>query len=192
MANGFIKLNRSLLNWRFYKDLKTKTLFIHLLLRASYIDTEYRGLEIKRGQFLTSVKQLSEETGLSEKEVRNALEKMKGEELQIETSRKYGTIITITKYEVYQGDQTNETTTVTDNYINAEGLYYSLSLEEQNLLRLLKTNTQLELEEVALLRKYCSEPKTGIMWQKAVEKITGRNYNLYITEKMRLAIRRIS
>lgn len=111
---GWIKVHRSLLEWEWYGDVHTKVLFIHLLLSANHADNKWRGIEIGRGQLWTSVKHLSEATGLSDKQIRNALKKLeKTGEICNEGASK-GTMITVCKYDSYQdlsndeGEQTGE------------------------------------------------------------------------------------
>lgn len=70
---GFAKFPRSLLKWDYYKDLPVKTLYFHCLFKANYKDNVWRGIQIKRGQFVTSYKHLSVETGLTLKQVRRAI-----------------------------------------------------------------------------------------------------------------------
>lgn len=102
MDNGYISLYRKLLNWEWYTDVNAKTLFIHCLLRANYKDNKWRGIEIKRGQFLTSLSSLSKESGLSERQVRTALDKLiLTNELTSNSNNKYR-IITVLKYNEYQ------------------------------------------------------------------------------------------
>lgn len=104
LKNGYIKLWRSLADWEWYKDWKTTRLFVHLLITANYEDGTWQNIEVKRGQRVTSVAKLSEETGLSSKEIRGILDRLKKtNELAIKTTNKY-TIITIEKYEFYQSD----------------------------------------------------------------------------------------
>lgn len=84
---GFIKISRNILEWEWYSDPCTKSVFIHC---------------IKRGQFVTSLAVLAEETGLSVKNVRTALDHLKAtNELAIEASPK-GRIITVKNYAKYQ------------------------------------------------------------------------------------------
>lgn len=83
--NGFVKLYRSMLDWEWYTDTNVKSLFIHLLLKCNYEPKKWRGVEIEKGQFVTSLKNLSEETGLTSREVRTALDKL-SETGEIETS----------------------------------------------------------------------------------------------------------
>jgi predicted transcriptional regulator len=99
---SWIKLHRKMLEWGFYRDISTKCLFIHLLLKANYYDNMFNCIMVKRGQRWTSVKSLSQETGLTEKQVRLSLVKLtKGEQIGIQTASN-GTMITVCKYEEYQ------------------------------------------------------------------------------------------
>ena len=43
LTGGFIKIHRSLLEWEWYQDTNTKTVFIHLLLTANYKDKNWKG-----------------------------------------------------------------------------------------------------------------------------------------------------
>ena len=40
-TRGFVKLPRSLLEWRWYGDLNTRSLYIHLLMTAAWDDAVY-------------------------------------------------------------------------------------------------------------------------------------------------------
>lgn len=105
---GYIKLWRSLLKWEWYSDANVSRLFIHLLLTANYEDTTWRGETIHRGQRLTSVAKLAEETGLTTKEVRTALGKLtRTNELTIRTTNRYS-VITIEKYGSFQSPDNGE------------------------------------------------------------------------------------
>jgi len=70
---GWIKLYRDLIHWRWYKNKNVKIMFIHLLLRANHKNGSFENIKLTKGQLITGRKQLSEETGLSEREVRTAL-----------------------------------------------------------------------------------------------------------------------
>lgn len=67
MANKttFVKLDRNILEWRWYKDQNTKALFIHLLLKANIRPHGFRTVTINRGELATSYASLAAETGLS-------------------------------------------------------------------------------------------------------------------------------
>ena len=93
---GWIKLHRLILDWQFYKNNKVKALFIHLLLLATY------SAAVERGMIKTTIRKLREETGLTEQEIRTALDKLQrcGTITQ-ETTPKYHTI-KIVNWELYQ------------------------------------------------------------------------------------------
>lgn len=73
---GFVIEPRAILTNEWYTDPLTMHLLRHCRLRANFENTKWRGIEIKRGQFVTSLKTLSTETGMSVMQVRTALEKL--------------------------------------------------------------------------------------------------------------------
>lgn len=100
--SGFIKMHRRIVEWEWYRDIPVRVLFEHLLLRANYKDLRFRGCEIRRGSLAASRRSLAEETGLSEQQIRTALEKLRrtGE---IETAAKGNfTLIKVMNYNRYQ------------------------------------------------------------------------------------------
>lgn len=109
MAPGWIKLHRQFLDWEWYKDTNTKSLFLHLLLCANREAKKWQGITIDRGQLATGRKQLSAELGISEQSVRTSMERLKStSELTIKTTNKFS-IITINKYDLYQnGEPSNQ------------------------------------------------------------------------------------
>ncbi len=108
---GFVKIDRKILNWRWYKNINTFKLFMHLLLNANFCDAQFETHTIKRGQLVTGRKQLSADTGLSERQVRTALNNLKTtNNVTIKPTSKYS-IITIVDYEKYL----DSTGTLTNN-----------------------------------------------------------------------------
>ena len=100
--SGYIKLHRKLLNWCWWHDLNTRSLFIYLLLAANWEDKHFHNITVKRGQLVTSVASLSKNVGISAKAVRVALNHLKTtNEVAIETTNKW-TLITVVNYEKYQ------------------------------------------------------------------------------------------
>ena len=77
MSNGWISLHRQFLEWEWYDDINTKCLFIHLLLIANHKDAKWRGKTIKRGQRFLSIKNISNDLNLSQKQIRTSLGKLK-------------------------------------------------------------------------------------------------------------------
>jgi len=102
MSTGWIKIHRQLLEWEWYDDVNTKCLFLHCLLRANHSDTEWRGHNIKRGQFLTSVDTLTRETGLTVSQIRTSLKKLISTSEIASKSQARSTVITVVGYDSYQ------------------------------------------------------------------------------------------
>ena len=74
---GWIKLFRQITDWELYRDSNSKVLFFHILLKTAYEDyTDEQGFKIHAGYYLTSIRQLADETGLSIRQVRTALDKL--------------------------------------------------------------------------------------------------------------------
>jgi hypothetical protein len=100
--NGFIKLHRKILNWQWYEDTNVFRLFTHLLFTANWEDKKWLNILIKRGQLVTSLEGLSGQTGLTVKQIRTALDKLKmTNEITTKTTNRY-TLVTIEKYSDYQ------------------------------------------------------------------------------------------
>ena len=99
---GWIKIHRQLLDWEWYDDINVTRLFLHILLKANHKPKNYKGEIVKVGEHLTSRDILSKETGLTVRQVRTALTKLKmTSELTI-TSSSQGTKIQVVNYEKFQ------------------------------------------------------------------------------------------
>lgn len=100
--NGYILIHRKLQQWQWYKDSNTLHLFIDLLLDANYEDSKVGFEIIKRGQVITSLNRLHDNTGLTYQQIRTSLSKLeKSGEINKQTTNRYS-IITINKYNDYQ------------------------------------------------------------------------------------------
>ena len=103
MKGGYIKTYRSLLDWEWFKDRNTLQLWIYILHRVNYEPSRFKGMTIERGQMLESLRTISENTGLTMREVRTALDHLETTHEVTRTTTHYGTLITALKYDVYQG-----------------------------------------------------------------------------------------
>jgi len=109
MSEGFISLHRKLLEWGWFDDPNTLSVFIYCLLKANWKDKDFRGKTVKRGSFLTSLDDISKKTGVSTRSVRTALNRLKSTNELTITSSRQGTEIKVNNYDKYQ-QATNETT----------------------------------------------------------------------------------
>lgn len=104
IGNTWIKVHRKLLQWEWHECPTTLSLWLHLLLLANYQTKQWMGITIHRGQLVTGLMSLSHFTGLSIKQVRTSLRRLQeGNQIVIERA-KGRTLLTICKYDVYQGD----------------------------------------------------------------------------------------
>lgn len=102
MNGNFVKIDRRILEWEWYKNTPTKVLFLHLLLKANWKPGRFEGHEIPRGSIATSINNLAQETGLTVNQVRKALDRLKmSGEITSKSTNKF-TVINIVKYSVYQ------------------------------------------------------------------------------------------
>lgn len=108
--DGWIKLDRKILNWRWYKDANTMRVFIHLLLTASFADNWFESIEIHRGEAVVSYEGLANTLNLSVQNVRTAIKHLKSTgEVTAKPYAKFQ-VISIVNYDLYQGELTGRVT----------------------------------------------------------------------------------
>jgi hypothetical protein len=100
--NGWIKIHRVTTDWEWYKTPNMVQFWIHCLLRANHKTMKWQGQEVLEGQFISGRKQLSIETGLTEKNIRTCIERLKStNELASKNYSKYS-LFTINSWKKYQ------------------------------------------------------------------------------------------
>jgi len=105
MKIGWIKLNRQIMDWEWYGDIVTRGIFIHCVLRANHQQTKWRGMQLEKGQFVTSLKHLADENGVSLQTIRTHIKRLvKTGNLTIKTTNKF-TIVTVCNYSVWQDSE---------------------------------------------------------------------------------------
>lgn len=98
----YVKISRKILEWEWYKDVNTKVLFFHILLKANWKDGRFQGIEIPRGSFVTSYQTLADETGLTVMNIRTAIKHLKlTQEITVSQHSKFS-VITVKNYDTYQ------------------------------------------------------------------------------------------
>ena len=176
MSEGYIKLYRSLTDWEWYKNPNTRSLFIHILLTVSYKDEEVKGIPIKRGQGIYTIKGLAEVLGMSEQNVRTALANVKSTR-SLTTSKvsKY-TLISVQNYEWYQGELTRCLTSnqrdfkekETDEERKKEKKQKKIKKEEEREIRNIEegeeTRTRVRAEQVRDLFNSACAPLPRLMF----------------------------
>lgn len=105
---GYVKIFRSILDWEWAGNPEMLGFWVYLLMKAETSPRKWRGMVIKRGQFVTTVRELSEETGLTVRQIRTIFSKLQAtNEMTNKTTNKY-TIVTICNYERYNGAENDE------------------------------------------------------------------------------------
>jgi len=110
---GFIVIHRKILDWEWWNDTNTTRLFFYLILKANWEDKKWRGITVKRGQVITGIFKLGQQTKMTVQQTRTALSKLKStNEITIQSTNEYS-LVTINKYNKYQdtNQQNNKRTT---------------------------------------------------------------------------------
>ena len=101
----YIKLFRQMLDWGWYGDTNTVRVFLHILLRANYEESEYLGHKIAAGECVFGYNAWSKELGLSVRQLRTAIEHLKStSEIRVRTTNRFS-IITVVKWEFWQVEE---------------------------------------------------------------------------------------
>jgi len=163
-GSGYIRLHRQILKWEWWSNPNTFRLFIYLLLKANYNDQKFEGQVIRRGQLVTSIPRLSQDTALTPRQVRVALDHLKltGEVTDCHNF-KYR-IITISKYDEYQtNDRLNGSLMTdkrqTDDRLMTASKEINKDNKEKNNIKPLKRFVPPTLEEI---EEYCHERQNHV------------------------------
>ena len=98
----WIKLNRNILEWRWFTDGNILKVFIYLLLSANTKDIEYKTTTIHRGEVVRTQERIAEETRLTRQQVRTVLCKLEATKEITKEQRDGIVVISITNYNKYQ------------------------------------------------------------------------------------------
>lgn len=108
LISSFFIFNRSVFDWKYYTDGNVFRVFFHCVGKANHTDKYWRGIQIKRGEFITSLENLSNELALSIAKVRLAIKKLDEDGCIIyKPSNKYSKIV-IPNYDIYQTNNVME------------------------------------------------------------------------------------
>jgi DNA-binding transcriptional regulator YhcF (GntR family) len=116
-VQGWIKLHRKIKGHWLFTERRTFTKFeawIDLLLEVNHKDNKFmlgsELVEVKRGQTITSIRQLCERWNWSNSKVTKFLKMLESDGMLSVKSDTKKTLITIDNYDIYQVQETEETT----------------------------------------------------------------------------------
>ena len=132
---GFIFLFRSFKEWRWFKDIKVRSVFELCLLNANVKDKEWMGIIVPKGSFVTSLEHLSYENGTTIQETRTALKKLVSTgEISVKSTNKF-TQITVNNWSKFQSNPSKLTnkqqTTNNQSTINQQTTNNQLTTTKQ-------------------------------------------------------------
>jgi len=141
--SGWLKLHRQLKDWEWYDDINTSRLFIHCLIRANFKDTKWKGQEVLKGSFITSLDTLKQETSLTISQLRTAFSKLESTgEIEMKSQARSRTV-TVIKYDLYQGDsKLNEDEINVKSQGNRDEIATGIELKNLRTKELKKSNSK--------------------------------------------------
>lgn len=104
---GYVMLHRDILEWEWYQSSNVSRVFIHLILRANFLDKKWQGMVVKRGQLITSHRHLSIELGLSIQTIRTSLQKLESSGYITKKATNKFSLITLINYDNRQSSTLN-------------------------------------------------------------------------------------
>jgi len=168
MSTGWIKLHRQLLDWEWYDDINVMRLFLHCLLRVNHKRRKWRGIDIKRGQFYTSLDSLCDETGLTAQRLRTCFSKLKSTGEITSSGMARGRMITVVQFELYQDDNRpdNEVATGLQQGSNRVATTNNNVKKVNNEKKVTSRFTPPTIQEVI---DYCKERNNGVDANKFID-----------------------
>ena len=106
--NGWVKIYRSMLYWEWSDVPEMVALWVRLIIRAAHDDQQWHGQTIGRGQLVTTLDKLAAETGITVRQLRTCLDRLKDSEQIVTQTTNKNTIITLCKYDSYQDQDETE------------------------------------------------------------------------------------
>ena len=176
--SGWIKIHRKFLEWEWFNKSEAVHLFMYMLLKANHKDGKWQGIEVKRGQFISSLGNISNATGISVQTIRTILKKLeKTNEIELKSTSQF-TIVTICKYECYQ-DENDETNKPLTNNQQATNKQLTTNKNEKN-----EKNNKYSF--LASLLEHGFDEKLSLEWMEVRKQLKAVNtetaFNSFITQ----------
>lgn len=144
----WIKIDRKLLKWRWFKNGNVLKVWLFLLIRANMQPNEFENIAVQRGQLVTSYKTISEYTGLTYDQSRRAIQHLKvsGEITYLRTRNFL--VISIENYDEFQG--TYQTFSQSNaNQMPIKPQSYPNNLKKENIIKNGKNNARVREDDRA-------------------------------------------
>ena len=115
MCNGGVNVYRSLKDKSWYKNSEMVHLWTHLILSANHREQYWVNEQVclGRGQYMTGLRTIQDETGINKNKVDRCLKKFEDEGMISQVVLKAGRIITLVNYDEYQSPKQQKSGTPT-------------------------------------------------------------------------------
>jgi hypothetical protein len=117
---GWIKLHRKLLDWRWFNDVNMLKVFLYILLKSNHKKKSWKGVDILPGQMIFSRRKVSERLEISETQIRTVIARLKStHEITHESTNQF-TLITVVNWASYQNEGSESTHESTHVFANEQ------------------------------------------------------------------------
>lgn len=119
MAEGWVKLHRSMLDSPIFSNAELLRLWVYLLMHAAHTEVAVMAgnqmIHLKPGQLVTGRKKISRDLGLDESKIRRLINKLElAGNVTITPTNKF-TLVTIANWDFFQGREEKATSKTADN-----------------------------------------------------------------------------
>ena len=177
----WIKLNRNILEWRWFKDGNTLQIFLYLLLSANTKDNEYRTITIHRGEVVRTQERIAEDTGLTRQQVRTVLCKLEATKEITKETRAGTVVISISNYNKYQDSNQDFNQAITNDQPRYKNNKKDKNIEipskegtKKNALRFTPPTVE-EVSAYCLERKNAVDPDSFVSFYESKGWMIGKN-----------------
>ncbi len=174
---GWIKLHREFLEWEWIGVPEMVSVWMYLLTTANHEAKRWQGIEVNPGQTIIGRKAMAETLGITERQVRTCLERLKTtNEIAIKTTNRFS-LVTIVKWGVYQSDERKTTSKTTNKKSNrSQTEVKQTTTPKEDITKVISKNERMGevIEMTHPLQKYIQENcpevsklKTQLTYQEA-------------------------
>lgn len=173
LKNGWIRIDKKIIDWEWYTDSNTFHLFLHLLLTCNYEKKKWRGMIIEPGQRVITFRKLAKEIGLSLQQIRTCFDRLKSTHSLTQRSTHQYTLITICNYKDYQLSENTKQHSVQHTQQHSINTYVTNSIIKEH-------NTITNKEKIYKKEKYSDDFET--FWGYYPKGLASYNKQLTFTQ----------
>lgn len=115
---GYILVDRNMCEWQWWNKHNTVIVFLWLLMKAQFHESQFCGVKIERGQVATTIGNIMQHNNLSKQQVRTAISNLKSTQAITLTRHSKFLVITILNYDEYQNPTRSTTKKQQSNNIH--------------------------------------------------------------------------